>query len=80
MRKELLVFVPTIEAGEEISVASIKDDRNYVILSGASGKFTANLKELREALNSIEDFNKSNNPEKESVPENKYFQIEYGDK
>lgn len=61
MRKELLVFVPTMEAGEEISLASIKDDRNFVVFSGANGKFTANLKELKAALDAIEEFNKVNN-------------------
>lgn len=61
MRKELLVFVETIEAGEEISVASVSTDRSFVILSSAGGKFTANLKELKAALEEIEKFNGENN-------------------
>ena len=62
MRKELLVYVPTIEKGEEISVTSVSSNRSYVLINTPSGKVTANRLELLTALQEIEEFDKINNP------------------
>ena len=62
MRKELLVYVPTIEKGEEISVTAVSSNRSYVLINTPNGKVTANREELLSSLLSIEEFDKANNP------------------
>jgi hypothetical protein len=61
MRKELTVFINTFEKGEEISVTSLRIDRKYIVLNGASGRFTANVDELLDAINELKAFNVDDN-------------------
>ena len=63
MRKELLVFIPTFEQNEEISVTSVAKNRTYVLLNTPLGRVTAHREELIEALNAINEFDKANNTE-----------------
>jgi len=83
MRKELLVFVPTAESGEEISVTALTKNRNYVLINTIGGKVTANRAELIEALLAIEEFDKINNrilvEMKAEVLSFVKDEIEYGD-
>ena len=77
MRKELIVYVQTMERGEEFSVSSVATDRSFVRISAAGGKFTASVKELREALKSLEDFDTEHNVvEIPATPTQ--FEVEYG--
>ena len=62
MRKELLVYVDTAESGESLSASAIASNRDFVVLKSTSGRLTANVKELIEALNVILQFDKENNP------------------
>ena len=79
MRKELIVFVNTIEKNEEFSVSSVASNRNFVILtSPTGGKFTANAAELIEALNELESF-KQNGNVAETIDTSQYHDIEYGE-
>lgn len=80
MRKELLVYVPTIEKGEEISVTSVSSNRSYVLINTSNGKVTANRAELLSALQEIEEFDKVNNSaivELSIVSEVLNFDVEY---
>lgn len=87
MRKELIIFVNTLEKGEEISVSSVAVNRKFVILTTATGhKFTASSSELLEALAELNSFNQgeaiSNNvlaivPNDPQIP--LFEDIEYGD-
>jgi hypothetical protein len=61
MRKELLVFVPTTEHDNEISVTSVAKNRAYVLFNTGLGKFTAHRDDLIAALNAIDEFDKVNN-------------------
>jgi len=61
MRKELLVYVNSGEKDEEVAVRSVSSDRDLVILTNSVGKFTANRKELVDALLEIESFDLVNN-------------------
>lgn len=63
MRKELLVFIPTLEANEEISVTAIAKNRDFVLLNTQVGKITAHREDLISALKAIEEFDKANNTE-----------------
>lgn len=81
MRKELLVFITTAEQGEEISVISVAKNRDFVLLNTAAGKFTANRKELIEALNAIGEFDSTNNDSNttEEAPVNTFEEVAYGE-
>lgn len=82
MRKELLVYVSTVEKNEEIAVTSIGKHRNCVLITGSTGKFTANRQELIEALNAIEQFDKEINPviiEEKIVKDDNVEEVEYGE-
>lgn len=61
MRKELLVFIPTFEQNEEISITSVAKNRTYVLLNTPLGKVTAHREELIAALKAIDEFDKANN-------------------
>lgn len=78
MRKELTVYVSTIEKGEEFSIMSVKQDRNFVIINSGSGKFTANVQELEEALKALKEFNEANIQEVVQDDRNSIV-ISYGD-
>jgi len=78
MRKELTVYVSTIEKGEEFSIMSVKQDRNFVIINSGSGKFTANVQELEEALKALKEFNEANIQEVVQDDRNAIV-ISYGD-
>lgn len=77
MRKELIVYVATMERGNEFSVASVASDRNFVVINNGNGKFTASVKELRAALLALEDFDTEHNVEQiPAIPVQ--FEVEYG--
>lgn len=82
MRKELLVFIPTFEQNEEISVTSVAKNRTYVLLNTPLGRVTAHREELIEALNTINEFDKANNTEskQENLVANigNFVDIKYG--
>ncbi len=83
MRKELLVYIPTAEKGEEIAITALTQNRNFVLLSTAFGKVTANRKDLIYALKEIEEFDSINNAETTEVAAPLLFsipeEIEYGE-
>lgn len=61
MRKELTVYVNTMERGEEFSISSVTKDRKYVIISlGGTVKFTADVEDLEKALATLKEFNAAN--------------------
>lgn len=60
MRKELTVYVNTIEKGEEFSISSVTQDRNYIIINSGGAKFTANVEDLENALKALKAFNEAN--------------------
>jgi hypothetical protein len=80
MRKELLVFISTAEQGEELSVLSVAKNRDFVLLTSSIGKFTANRKELLDALTAIGEFDTSNNSSSEtkSLAPN-FEEVSYGE-
>lgn len=67
MRKELLVYVPTFEKGEEISVTSVAINRSFVLINTPNGRVTANREELLNALLEIEVFDKIHNSKEENL-------------
>ena len=79
MRKELLVYVDTAERGETLSVAAIATNREFVVLNSTAGRMTASVKELIEALNTIREFDKTNNPTTVDPPTEAQmsFDVEY---
>ena len=77
MRKELTVYVNTIEAGEEFSIMSVKQDRGFVIINSGGNKFTANVQELEDALKALKEFNEANVQETKS--ESTAIVMSYGD-
>ena len=77
MRKELTVYVNTIEKGEEFSIMSVKQDRGFVIINSGVGKFTANVQELEDALKALKEFNDANVQETKS--ESTAIVMSYGD-
>lgn len=77
MRKELTVYVNTIEKGEEFSIMSVKQDRGFVIINSGAGKFTANVQELEDALKALKEFNEANVQETKS--ESSAIVMSYGD-
>lgn len=84
MRKELIVFVNTLEKGEEVSVSSVASNRKFVILTSPTGqKFTASVEELSQALIELNSFNsgdtvtKGNSEEVQAVSE--FLDVEYGE-
>lgn len=80
MRKELLVFVDTMERGEEISVSSVTKDRSYVIISTPTGKVSASKDQLRKALDELDSFYSSE--DSSSVPvveQSSFMEVSYGD-
>lgn len=80
MRKELLVYVTTAEPNEEISVTSVSKKRDYVLLTTAFGKITANREELISALKAIEDFDIEYNSEVlPEIPTLDLNEVSYGD-
>lgn len=57
MRKELVVFVPTMERNEEASVSSVTKDRKFIILTSPTGQKTSLLlSDLRLALDELDSF------------------------
>jgi len=78
IRKELTVFVNTIEQGEEISIASVVKDRRFVIINTGNGKVTANVEELQEALAEINAFNEAKG-EVQEVNDNPKIVMSYGE-
>lgn len=81
MRKELLVYVNTNERGQEISVASLAADRNYVVINTSTGKVGVAVKELKAALEAISVFNAENNTSEEKEVEQLpvFGEIVYGE-
>lgn len=81
MRKELLVFISTAEQGEEISVLSVAKKREFVLLNVGGNKFTANRKELIEALNAIGEFDEANNTNTQAIENttNTFEDVAYGE-
>ena len=77
MRKELTVYVNTIEKGEEFSIMSVKQDRGFVIINSGGNKFTANVQELEDALKALKEFNEVNVQETKS--ESTAIVMSYGD-
>lgn len=79
MRKELIVYVNTMEK-EEFSVQAVAKNRDYVIINSPAGKFTASVEELKQALEEIKAFDTENNKENEvkEVSGNS-FEVEYGE-
>lgn len=78
MRKELTVYVNMIEKGEEFSISSVTKNREFIIINSGGNKFTANVKDLQEALNALEEFNKDNVQEAVQDDRNSIV-ISYGD-
>lgn len=80
MRKELVIFIPTYEQGEEISISSVAKNREYIILSSPNGtRTTANLEELLKAVEALKQFNIDNNTESDVSVSNDFNDVEYGD-
>lgn len=79
MRKELTVFGATIDKGEEFSVASVARDRNFIVLGSSSGKFTAKLSDLEDALKALKEFHAENTNDVDSEEKSEYPVIEYGE-
>lgn len=78
MRKELTVYVNTIEMGEEFSISSVTQDRNYIIINSGGAKFTANVEDLQKALTALKEFNEEN-VGKSEVDERDKIVMSYGD-
>jgi hypothetical protein len=80
MRKELLVYVNTGEANEEISVTSVAKHRSLVLITTSTGtKFTANREELLEALQAIATFDSSVTTKPEPIDNLNTLEVSYGD-
>lgn len=79
MRKELTIFGATIDKGEEFSIASVSRDRDFVVLGSISGKFTAKLSDLEEAIKVLKEFHLENSIELDSTVKIDYPVIEYGE-
>ena len=80
MRKELLLYVPSMEQGEEASVISVANNRKYCLITSPQGqKFSVSLAELKEALESIQKFNSENhNTEVQEEVKAMEMTVEYG--
>lgn len=78
MRKELTVYVNMIEKGEEFSISSVTQNREFIIINSGGAKFTANVKDLQDALKALEEFNKENAQEVVEDTRNAIV-ISYGD-
>lgn len=81
MRKELLVYVSSMEQGEEASVISVANNRKYCLITTPTGqKFSVSLSELKQALESIEQFNSENHSKAEVQVEAQGMEmsVEYG--
>ena len=81
MRKELHVFVSTVERGEEISVSSVTTSRDFVLISTPFGKVSANKEDLLSALKAISEFDaefNSNEILSQGDKQPSFLEVEYG--
>ena len=80
MRKELTVYVPTTEQGEEVSLRGLSADGKIVLfeISGV-GRFAINTDELKQAFTEIELFQAINKKQdKEQLLIGDINEVEYG--
>jgi hypothetical protein len=57
MEKELATYIESTEAGEFLSVKSIRGSSDTVLISYGSAKLAVKIEELVECINAIKDFN-----------------------
>lgn len=81
MRKELTVYVPTTEEGEEVSLKGISPDGKIVLFELAGvGRFAINSDELKKAFMEIEIFQSVNKKQETPVQQIDFIDcnVEFG--
>lgn len=79
MKKELTVYVETMESGEDFSISSVTKRREFIVITTPTGiKFTANVEDLLLALTELKKFNEGNKSQDDKIVEHD-ITIEYGE-
>lgn len=66
MNKELILYIPTPESGDEMNVKTLRSSPEKVLLHFGSQKVVVDIEDLKQALNELVLFNRMNAQQTES--------------